>query len=149
MESFNRMDEQGRKSGPWKVFHPSGRVIETGFYVEGLKHGTFQYFDARGSVTAVVEYRAGVEVLPEAAEDPVVEVQTIRRPDGSVAETVTYVNGIKEGAARQYNEAGAVVGGSVFASDVLVAEGITTKEGKRNGPWKQKWPNRIMRSEGQ
>ena len=103
-ESFNRMDEQGRKSGPWKVFHPSGRVIETGFYVEGLKHGTFQYFDARGSVTAVVEYRFGEEVLPESVEEPVVEVQTTHRPDGSIAETVTYVNGIKEGVARQYDE---------------------------------------------
>ena len=62
---------------------------------------------------------------------------------------MTYVNGIKEGVARQYNEAGVVVGGSVFASDVLVAEGITTKEGKRNGPWKEYWPNGMLRSEGQ
>ena len=148
-ESFNRVDEQDRKSGPWKVFHPSGRVIETGFYSEGLKHGTFQFFDARGSVTAVVEYRFGEEVLPESVEEPLVEVQTTRRPDGSIAETVTYVNGIKEGVARQYDEGGMVVGGSVFASDVLVAEGITTKEGKRNGPWKEYWPSGTLRAEGQ
>ena len=92
------------------------------------------------SVTAVVEYRFGEEVLPEAAEDPLVEVQTTRRPDGSIAETVTYVNGIKEGVARQYDEGGMVVGGSVFEADVLVAEGITTKGGKETVPGKSIGP---------
>lgn len=148
-ESFNRVDEQGRKSGPWKVFHASGRVLETGFYLEGLKHGTFQTFDARGSVTSVVEYRFGEEVLPEDTASPVVEVQTIRRPDGSISETVTYVNGIKQGVARRFDPQGKLEGGSVFESDVLVAEGITTNEGKREGPWMEYWPNGMVRAEGQ
>lgn len=148
-ESFNRFDEQGRKSGPWKVFHVSGRVMETGFYLEGLKHGIFQQFDARGSVIAVVEYRFGEEVVEGNSKEPVVEIQTLRRPDGTISETVTYVNGIKEGVARQFDVQGELVGGSVFEGDVLVAEGITTLEGKRNGPWKEYGSNGVLRAEGQ
>ena len=147
-ESFNRLDGEGRKTGPWKVFHPSGRIVETGFYQEDLKHGVFQYFDARGALVRVVEFHFGKEVLTEENRTPVVELQEIRREDGSLAETVTYVDGVKQGVARVFDEQGEVVGGSVFEQDVLVAEGITRRDGKRNGPWKEYWPNGTLRAEG-
>lgn len=147
-ESFNRFDEQGRKTGPWKTFHISGRVVETGFYLDDLRHGMFQYFDARGSVIRVVEFRHGVEVVPEANHAPVVELLSIKREDGSLAETITYVDGVKQGVARVFGESGEVVGGSVFDQDVLVAEGITQLDGIRHGPWKEYWPNGQLRAEG-
>lgn len=147
-ESFNRFDDEGRKSGSWKVFHSTGRVMETGFYEEGLEHGTFQYFDARGTVTAVVEYDHGQKVLQDQTKKDVIEIQTTRREDGSVSETVTYVNGIKEGVTRRYDKTGNIIGGSVFSMDVLVAEGITDEEGNRNGPWKEYWPTGGLRFEG-
>jgi antitoxin component YwqK of YwqJK toxin-antitoxin module len=147
-ESFNRLDDRGLKTGPWKVFHSSGRVVESGFYLDDLRHGVFQFFDARGSVVRVVEYRRGEEVLPEENRAPVVELQEVRREDGSLAETITYVDGVKQGVSRRFDAAGEVVGGSVFEQDVLVAEGITLKDGRRNGPWKEYWPNGTLRAEG-
>ncbi len=147
-ETFNRRDDQNRKTGPWKVFHASGRVLETGFYMEDLRHGVFQFFDARGSVIKVVEYRWGKEVVQEVSRNPVIELQQILREDGTLAETVTYVDGVKQGVARQFNPEGEVVGGSVFENDNLVAEGITEMDGKRNGPWKEYWPNGTLRAEG-
>ena len=62
-ERFNRLDDRGRKTGPWKMFHPKGRLMETGFYQEDLKHGTFQTFDARGALIAVRQFRFGVEIV--------------------------------------------------------------------------------------
>jgi len=108
----------------------------------------FQFFDARGSVIKVVEYRWGKEVVQEVSRNPVIELQQILREDGTLAETVTYVDGVKQGVARQFNPEGEVVGGSVFENDNLVAEGITEMDGKRNGPWKEYWPNGTLRAEG-
>ena len=147
-ESFNRVDEQGRKTGPWKVFHPEGRILETGFYLEDMKHGFFQYFDARGAVIRVVEYRKGVEVLTEEERNPVVELREVVRDDGTLAETLTYVDGVKQGVARQYDTSGVITGGSVFEQDVLVAEGITQRDGSKHGPWTEYWPNGNIRAQG-
>ena len=147
-ERFNRFDDRGRKTGPWKVFHPEGRLMETGFYQEDLKHGTFQTFDARGALIAVRQFRFGVEIVEQEEEEPVVEKQEMRRDNGTLESTVTYVDGLKEGVARRFDEEGNIVGGSVFQSDVLVGEGITSQEGKREGPWKEYWPNGNVRSEG-
>ena len=147
-ESFNRFNDQGLKEGPWKVFHPTGRLIETGFFVDGLAHGVFQYFDARGSLVRVREFRFGEEVVQEESREPVIELQEIRREDGTLAETVTYVDGVKQGVARRFDNQGQVVGGSVFANDALVAEGITLKDGTREGPWKDYWVSGSLKSEG-
>ena len=143
-ERFNRFDDRGRKTGPWKVFHPEGRLMETGFYQEDLKHGTFQTFDARGALIAVRQFRFGVEILEQEEEEPVVEKQEMRRDNGTLESTVTYVDGMKEGVARRFDEEGNIVGGSVFQSDVLI-EKASLQEGKREGPWKEYWPNGSQR----
>lgn len=147
-EDFNRFDSEGLKTGPWKVFHPSGREVETGFYEAGLKHGVFQFFDARGKLQRVVTYRNGVEVVLKEDDKPQVEVMSILREDGSVSETVTYMNGVKDGVTRRFDMDGQVVGGALFENDVLAAEGVTTEEGKREGPWKEFWPDGSLKKEG-
>ena len=147
-EDFNRFDAQGLKTGPWKVFHPSGRVMETGFYEADLKHGVFQFFDARGKLQRVVTYRHGVEVMPEENDKPHIEVVSILRENGSIQETVTYVDGVKEGVTRRFDQEGELIGGAVFENDILVAEGVTTETGKREGPWKEFWSDGSLRLEG-
>lgn len=122
--------------------------METGFYKEDLKHGTFQTFDARGALISVRQFRFGVEIVEQEEDEPVVEKQEIRRDNGTLEATVTYVDGLKEGVARRFDEEGNIVGGSVFQADVLIGEGITSQEGKREGPWKEYWPNGNVRSEG-
>ena len=147
-ESFNRFDELERKTGPWKMFHPSGRVLETGFFKEGLKHGFFQSFDARGSVVEVLEYEMGTLVLQTQNAAPEIVVQETRRADGTLVSTTTYVDGVKEGVSRSFSESGNLIGGAVFAKDELVAEGITKMNGKKNGSWKTFWPNGKIKTSG-
>ena len=147
-ESFNRFDEKGRKTGLWKTFHSTGRLVESGYYKEGLKHGMFQFFDAKGTVTRLVEYNMGVEVVKEEGVIPEVRIEEMRREDGSVYETVTYVGGLKQGISRVYDADGNVVNGAVFEKDKLIAEGVTTVQGERHGPWKEYWPSGALRSEG-
>ena len=148
-ESFNRYDAEGKKTGPWKVFHPTGREIETGFYENGLKHGVFQSFDARGKLQRVVTYRFGKIVEDDVETQPKAEVQTTKREDGSIAESITYLNGVRHGVARQFDENGDVISGAVFEEDVLIAEGVTRENGKRHGPWMEYWPNGELKAKGE
>ena len=148
-ETFNRFDDLGRKTGPWKVFHSSGRVIESGFYVDDKRHGVFQFFDAKGYVVRVVEYEFGVEVQPKENRVLNVAIQEIFRDDGTLAETVTYVDGMKQGATRKFDAEGKIVGGSWFENDDLVALGITERDGVKQGFWQEFWPDGSLRSEGE
>ena len=147
-ENFNRFDKEGRKTGVWKTFHVSGRITESGTYLAGLKHGVFRFFDSRENVVKVEEYKRGEKVIRDEAALPVVEIQERRRDDGSLEETVTYVNGSKQGVSRRFDESGEVIGGSVFESDQIIAEGITQMDGTRSGFWKEYWDNGNVRSEG-
>ena len=148
-ENFNRIDDQGRKTGPWKMFHSSGRLIETGFYVDDLKDGVFQFFDANGRVVDVKEFRKGKEVIDSKKEEPVVQVVEIRNEQGRLEQTVTYVDGMKQGVSRAYDAQGEITSGSVFDQDVLVAEGITLEDGTRHGDWIQYWPNGNVKCTGE
>ena len=132
----------------WKTFHVSGRITESGTYLAGLKHGVFRFFDSRENVVKVEEYKRGEKVIRDEAALPVVEIQERRRDDGSLEETVTYVNGLKQGVSRRFDESGEVIGGSVFESDQIIAEGITQMDGTRSGFWKEYWDNGNVRSEG-
>ena len=136
-EQFNRFNEQGERSGPWKEFHPSGRVIETGFYRDGLRHGLFQWYDARGQVTRCERYRDGELLTPEELKESLVVVMETKNEAGNVVESVTMVDGVKEGPTRQFNEAGEVVSGSEYEGGMKVGEGITLMTGERNGFWRE------------
>ena len=136
-EQFNRFNEQGERSGPWKEFHPSGRVIETGFYRDGLRHGLFQWYDARGQVTRSERYRDGELLTPEELRESLVVVMETKNEAGNVVESVTMVDGVKEGPTRQFNEAGEVVSGSEYEGGMKVGEGITLITGERNGFWRE------------
>ena len=147
-EVFNRRDEEGRKAGQWKVFHASGRVVESGPYVRGKRHGLFQFFDARGTLVRVERYDMGELVVEETEEEAQPELREVRRSDGSLESTTMYIQGVKQGVSRTFNDQGEVVAGALFDQDELVAEGITLPDGTKEGPWREFWPNGQIRAEG-
>ena len=135
-EVFNRRDEEGRKTGQWKVFHASGRVLESGPYVRDKRHGLFQHFDARGTLVRVERYDMGELVVEEMEEEAQPELREVRRSDGSLESTTMYIQGVKQGVSRTFNAQGDVVAGALFDQDELVAEGIILKDGTKDGPWR-------------
>ena len=147
-EVFNRRDEEGLKSGEWKVFHTSGRVLESGPYEQDMRHGLFQFFDARGTLVRVERYDMGELVVNEMDKEEQPELREVRRSDGSLESTTMYIRGVKQGVSRTFNDQGEVVAGAIFDQDELVAEGITLKDGTKEGPWREFWPNGQIRAEG-
>ena len=147
-EVFNRRDDEGLRTGEWKVFHASGRVLESGPYRRDKRHGLFQFFDARGTLVRVERYNMGELVLDETKEEAQPELREVRRSDGSLESTTMYIQGVKQGVSRTFNDQGEVVAGAIFDQDELVAEGITLKDGTKEGPWREFWPNGQIRAEG-
>ena len=147
-EVFNRRDEEGLKTGDWKVFHASGRVLESGPYLRDKRHGFFQFFDARGTLVRVERYNMGNLVVEETEEEAQPELREVRRNDGSLEITTMYIQGIKQGVSRTFNNQGEVVAGAIFDQDELVAEGITLKDGTKEGFWREFWSNGQIRAEG-
>ena len=147
-EVFNRRDDEGLRTGEWKVFHASGRVLESGPYRRDKRHGLFQFFDARGTLVRVERYDMGELVLDETEEAAQPELREVRRSDGSLESTTMYIQGVKQGVSRTFNDQGEVVAGAIFDQDELVAEGITLKDGTKEGSWREFWSNGQIRAEG-
>ena len=136
-EQFNRYDDRGEKSGLWLEFHPSGRIIERGVFENGLKHGLFQWFDARGNVIRMERYVHGELMTPEELAESQVVVEPIRNAEGKVVKTVTTVNGVKEGPTRMFDEEENIIAGELYENGQKVGEGITSMDGQKNGWWKE------------
>ncbi len=67
-DTLNRLDDQGRKQGYWKVIaprpdkpnYPDGQLIEEGRYEKGKRLGTWKRYWPTGKVMSEVTYRFGV-----------------------------------------------------------------------------------------
>lgn len=46
---FNRLDENGKKTGVWREYFPNGIIKSEGEYKEGEKNGIYKEFDIKGS----------------------------------------------------------------------------------------------------
>lgn len=51
-----RVDDDGKREGPVKKWHPNGKVHVEGQYVNDLRQGTFTIYDSRGRIRASGQY---------------------------------------------------------------------------------------------
>ena len=96
----------------------------------------------------VERYDMGELLVNEMDKEEQPELREVRRSDGSLESTTMYIRGVKQGVSRTFNDQGEVVAGAIFEQDELVAEGITLKDGTKEGPWREFWPNGQIRAEG-
>ena len=108
------------------------------------RHGLFQFFDARGTLVRVERYDMGELVVEEMEEEAQPSCE-VRRSILSLESTTMYIQGVKQGES-DVQHPGEVVAGALFDQDELVAEGITLKDGTKEGPWREFWPNGQIRA---
>jgi len=71
-------------------------------------------------------------------------------PDGSLKLTIPYINGKKDGLSKEYDENGELISLYEYNNDFLISrERINRfdKEGKRQGEWKEFFPNGSIKRE--
>tara|TARA_Y100000816_G_scaffold284134_1_gene261878 strand:- start:2455 stop:2934 length:480 start_codon:yes stop_codon:yes gene_type:complete len=51
----------GKTNGPYKVFGEDGRLLDKGYFKNGLKHGKVESFWKDGSISAITNYDEGIQ----------------------------------------------------------------------------------------
>jgi len=148
-ERINRMNANQQRHGKWKWFFDDEFTVQMeGTYKNGLKEGYWKEYDRDGNLVSATKYVDGEK--QEMAEELVqLDVRTDYYPDGQVKVRATYSkDGVPEGVRREYNELGEVEKSYVFRKGRIVAEGIFTDAGQRQGRWKEYYPNGKLKATG-
>jgi uncharacterized protein len=147
-QKINRKDEAGLKQGFWMFFHSNMQVKEEGLYVNNLKHGYWKYYQPNGNLIRTEKWIMGV-LQEDAIESVKVDVRRKINPKtGKIASIGSYVNGLKDGVHRQYDDAGNVVSSQLYRADRLLAEGIYDEQGRKQELWKYYYEDGSIKETG-
>ena len=146
-ERINRYDLDSLPHGKWKWFYDDETLRMEGNFKHGLKNGYFKEYDHDGNLISATKYVDG-EKIEKAEELVKLEVRTDYYPDGKVKVVGTYKDGIPEGVRREYNEQGEVEKSYIFRHGRIVGEGIFTDAGKKEGFWKEYYPDGTLKAVG-
>jgi len=146
-ERINRRDSENRQHGPWKWFYENGIIKSEGVYKNGLRNGLFKEYDRQGNLKKIEKF---VDDLKQESAEEVARLDLRRDyyPSGKVKIEATYRQGVPEGIRREFDENGEVVRSFIFRNGILASEGIINAEGLRQGFWKDYYPDRTLKSQG-
>lgn len=88
-----------RGTGPWKLWHASGAVAQTGTYKDGKKEGTWVSFYENGKKSQEGQFESDLEV----------GLFRWWAPDGQPTSEVTYERGRYHGVQKTFDEKGALL----------------------------------------
>ncbi len=147
-EDLNRYDRIGMKQGPWKEFHPNGKLRSEGTYVDDRLQGIFKEYDTLGNLKQLVKYDAGV-VDTRAEETLTVDIKRTFHPNGRVASLGSYSkSGKREGLFKEFGMDGSILAAKIYQGDRLVSEGTVNDLGVMEGPWVEYFVTGEKRAEG-
>jgi antitoxin component YwqK of YwqJK toxin-antitoxin module len=146
-EIINRKDKNGWKQGLWKEFYPNGMVKTEVTYLDDKMSGYLKEYSLKGSLVNTTKYINGV-IQKDAPELAKLDVKTAYYEDGSVRYTATYRNGVAEGIQREFSPEGKVINAKVYVDGILTGEGIIDTVGRKQGDWKEYYPNGALKSKG-
>lgn len=146
-ERINRRDSENRQHGPWKWFYENGIIKTEGVFKNGLRNGLFKEYDKQGNLRKIEKF---VDDLKQESAEEVARLDLRRDyyPSGKVKIEATYRQGVPEGIRREFDEEGEVVRSFIFRNGILASEGIINAEGLRQGFWKDYYPDRTLKSQG-
>jgi len=147
-ERINRYDTDSLAHGKWKWFYDDDLLHMEGVFKHGLKDGYFKEYDRDGNLTVATKYVDGEK--EEMAEELMkLEVRTDYYPNGRVKVVGTYnKDGLPEGVRREYNDEGKVEKAYIFRYGRIIAEGIFTDAGEKEGHWKEYFPDGKLKATG-
>lgn len=147
-EEINRLDAMGMRQGPWKEFHPNGKVKWEGSFVDDRQQGIFKEYDPQGNLKEMVKYDQG-QVDTKAQETLTVDIKRTFHPNGKVASIGSYSrSGKKEGLFKEFAPDGSISKARIYMGDQLVSEGLVNDVGALEGPWTEYYATGEKRAEG-
>lgn len=148
VEKINRYDKKGKRRGKWVTFHPNGLVYVEGTYMNDKKNGIFKTFDKRGDLVSLEKFRDD-RLVADSEESIILDLRNSYYPDGTVKSTGGYVDGMKEGTHRYYDNEGSIEGAEIYSRGDKIAEGIIDEKGDYQGLWKLYYDTGELKAEGE
>ena len=147
-EKINRRDKSGLKQGVWKEFYPNGTLKNECTYMEGKKNGYLKEYNIKGELLNATKYENDIliENAPELAR---LDSKTTYYEGAIVKSTGTYLNGVPEGAFREFSIEGKITSSKIYKDGVVVGEGIYDEANKEQGPWKEYHLNGQLKAQGE
>ncbi|NOQ72311.1 MAG: hypothetical protein GQ574_09945 [Crocinitomix sp.] len=133
-KEFNRLDENGKKSGVWRTFFPNGTIKSEIAYKDGNKSGLSKIFDKKGKLIDLQKME-GDTVAGHSDELVIIELYKEFYDNGKIKLIGGIDRGIKNGTFREYNQEGEIINGYIYEKDTIIAEGIITGKGTYEGEW--------------
>ncbi|MFN2422611.1 MAG: toxin-antitoxin system YwqK family antitoxin [Cryomorphaceae bacterium] len=147
-DKVNRFDTQGKKRGPWVRFHPNGVLAYEGRFMNDMKNGIFKTYDKRGDLLTLEKYRDD-ELVTDSEESVILDIRNTYYDDGTVKSTGGYVDGVKEGTHRLYDQEGNITAGELYSKGEKIGEGIIDRNGDYQGIWKLYFESGELKAEGE
>lgn len=147
-ERINRYDNTGKRRGKWISYHSNGMVHVEGTYMNDKKNGIFKTFDKNGDLISLEKFREG-ELVVDTEESVILDLRNTYYSDGSVKSTGGYVDGVREGTHRFYDEEGNIISAEIYDSGTRTAEGIVDEKGDLQGYWKLYYATGELKAEGE
>jgi len=147
IENINRIDNARMKQGRWITFYEDWQIHTEGEYKNDLKHGYFKEYSKDGVLLTTSKYIDGI-LQEDVAELAKLDIKTEYYPNGNVKIVASYKDDVPQGVRREFSEEGVVVAGYIFRDGNIIGEGIIDEEGIKDGPWKEYYPNGVLKSIG-
>jgi len=150
-ESLNRLDDMGRKQGPWVKLDTAGNKVYAGQFRDNIPYDTFRYYYPGGKLkTLSVFSENGRKVRSESyfkngkpmAKGIYVDEKKdstwrfFSEYDGVLLSDENYKSGLKNGTSRIYFPSGSI------------SEIINWKEDRKEGPWETYYTDGKLKMKG-
>ena len=141
-EEINRLDNEGKKHGVWKMFYENRKIkIEENFF-HGQKDGFKKVYDKKGRIDEIKNYKKGIENNIEISNG--VKTSLINIKKGYMLGVLK--KGKKQGLFKVFDTTGNQIKINYFKSDTLIYEGEYDQLNNKDGSWIYYWPNgKIMK----
>lgn len=101
------------KNGKWKEFNKHAVLIAEGFYLNNKKHGVWrEYYDENGRIMLEEHYKHGLQH----------GAYTSFHPNGQVFSKGQFLNGVREGYFKVYDEQGKHTRNLFFTNNMQVED---------------------------
>jgi len=147
----NILDEQGRKTGPWKVEYPNGNTLYDGNFLEGKPVGLMTRYYDNGTLRAKMVFdthqdRSYAELYYKSGKKAAEGIYLGKEKDS----VWTYYSDFDETIRiREAYKAGKVNGKSIsYYPGGEISEEVNWKMDSREGPWLQYYQDSTLRLRG-
>ncbi|MEZ4922362.1 MAG: hypothetical protein R2780_04255 [Crocinitomicaceae bacterium] len=146
-EEFNRLDEEGNKTGVWRDYHDNGTLKSEVSYKDGKKDGITKEYDKNGKLVDIATMR-GDSIASDPGGVVIIDLYKEYHPNGEVKLVGGLNNGMKSGIFREYDMEGNMIQGYVYQRDTLLSEGMILAGGIFDGEWVTYYQDGKMKSKG-